>query len=58
MNFFIQVANCKDLTPDYLNEMKEYIDRFDVVVDIGYEKYLRNTYDTIKDMFTANGFNG
>ena len=58
MNFFIQVANCKDITPEYLNEMKEYTYRFDVVVDIGYEKYLRNTYDTIKDMFTANGFNG
>ena len=58
MNFFIRVANCKDLTPEYLNEMKEFIKRFDVVVDIGYEQYLRKTYNIIKDMFTANGFNG
>ena len=58
MNFFIRVANCKDLTPKYLNEMKEFIKRFDVVIDVGYEQYLRKTYNIIKDMFTANGFNG
>ena len=40
MNFFIRVANSKDLTPQYLNEMKEFIKRFDVVIDVGYEQYL------------------
>ena len=56
MNFFIRVANCKDLTPKYLKEMKKYIKRFDVVIDVGYEQYLRKTYNTIKDMFTTNDF--
>ena len=58
MNFFIRVANCKDITPKYLNNMKKFIDRFDVVIDVGYEQYLRKTYNTIKDMFTTNDFNG
>ena len=56
MNFFIRVANSKDLTPQYLNEMKEFIKRFDVVIDVGYEQYLRKTYNTIKDMFTTQDF--
>ena len=56
MNFFIRVANSKDLTPQYLNEMKEFIKRFDVVIDVGYEQYLRKTYNTIKDMFTTQDY--
>ena len=56
MNFFIRVANCKDLTPEYLSEMKEFIKRFDVVIDKGYEEYLRKTYNTIKDMLTTQDF--
>ena len=58
MSFFIRVANIKDLALEYLNEMKEILKRFDVIIDQSYEQYLRNTYNTIKDMFTADGFNG
>ena len=58
MNFFIRVANSKDLTPQYLNEIKEFIKRFDVLIDVGYEQYLQNTYNTIKDMFITQGFSG
>ena len=58
MTFFIRVANSKDLTPEYLEYMEDIIKRNDVVVDQSYEQYLRNTYNTIKDMFNTQGFNG
>ena len=58
MSFFIRVANSKDLTPDYLNYMKNKIKRFAVNVDQQFEQYLQNTYNTIKDMFITQGFNG
>ena len=46
------------LTPEYLNYMKEKIKRNAVVIDQNFEEYLRNTYNTIKDMFITQGFNG
>ena len=58
MSFFIRVANSKDLTPDYLDYMKNKIKRFAVNVDQQFEQYLQNTYNTIKDMFITQGFNG
>ena len=58
MSFFIRVANSKDLTPDYLDYMKNKIKRFAVNVDQQFEQYLQNTYNTIKDMFVTQGFNG
>ena len=58
MDFFVRVANSKDLTPEYLNYMKEYIKRNAVVIDQNFERYLQNTYNTIKDMFITQGFNG
>ena len=58
MDFFIRVANSKDLTPNYLNYMKDKIKRNAVVIDQNFEEYLRNTYNTIKDMFITQGFNG
>ena len=58
MQFFVRVANSKDLTPEYLNYMKEKIKRNAVVIDQNFEEYLRNTYNTIKDMFITQGFNG
>ena len=58
MSFFVRVANRKDLTPDYLNYMKDKIKRNAVNVDRNYEHYLQNTYNTIKDMFITQGFNG
>ena len=58
MQFFVLVANSKDLTPEYLNYMKDKIKRNAVVIDQNFEQYLRNTYDTIKDMFVTQGFNG
>ena len=54
----MRVANSKDLTLDYLNYMKEKIKRNAVVIDQNFEHYLRNTYNTIKDMFITQGFNG
>ena len=58
MSFFIRVANSKDLTSDYLDYMKNKIKRFAVNVDQQFEQYLQNTYNTIKDMFVTQGFNG
>ena len=58
MSFFIRVANSKDLTPDYLDYMKNKIKRFAVNIDQQFEQYLQNTYITIKDMFITQGFNG
>ena len=57
-NFFIRVANSKDLTQDYLNYMKDKIKRNTVMIDQNFEQYLQKTYNIIKDMFTANGFSG
>ena len=48
MSFFVRVANCKDLTLDYLNHIKEIIKRFDVVVDQSFEQYLQDTYNTTR----------
>ena len=58
MQFFVRVANSKDFTLEYLNYMKEKIKRNAVVIDQNFEEYLRNTYNTIKDMFITQGFNG
>ena len=58
MSFFIRVANSKDLTPDYLDYMKNKIKRFAVNVGQQFEQYLQNTYDTIKDIFITHGFKG
>ena len=58
MNFFIRLANCKDLIQDYLDYMKDKIKRNAVVIDQSFEQYLQNTYNTIKDMFIVECFNG
>ena len=58
MQFFVRVANSKGLTPEYVNYMKDKIKRNAVVIDQNYEKYLQNTYNTIKDMFITQYFNG
>ena len=52
MNFFIQVANSNNLTPQYLADVKKYI-RFHIVATGTYEEYLQRTYNTIQDMFAA-----
>ena len=54
MNFFIQVANSNNLTPQYLADVKKYI-RFHIVATGTYEEYLQRTYNTIQDMFNAEG---
>lgn len=54
MNFFIQVANSNNLTPQYLADVKNYI-RFHIVATGTYEEYLQRTYNTIQDMFKAEG---
>ena len=54
MNFFIQVANSNNLTPQYLADVKKYI-RFHIVATGTYEEYLQRTYNTIQDMFKAEG---
>ena len=50
MNFFIRLANRKDLTPEYLREVAEFINYHDVV-DENYEQYLRDTFTKIQHMF-------
>ena len=50
MNFFIRLANRKDLTPEYLREAAEFIKHNDVV-DESYEQYLRDTFNKIQHMF-------
>ena len=50
MNFFIRLANRKDLTPEYLREVAEFIKQNDVV-DESYEQYLRDTFTKIQHMF-------
>ena len=52
MNFFIQVANSNNLTPEYLTNVKNYI-RFHIDATGTYEEYLQRTYNTIQDMFAA-----
>ena len=52
MNFFIQVANSNNLTPQYLADVKKYI-RLHIVATGTYEEYLQRTYNTIQDMFAA-----
>ena len=60
MNFFIRVANSKDLDRGYLEEAAEFIKYNDVVaefikyndvVDESYEQYLRETFNKIQHMF-------
>ena len=50
MNFFIRLANRKDITPEYLREAAEFIKHNDVV-DESYEQYLRDTFNKIQHMF-------
>ena len=50
MNFFIRVANSKDLDRGYLEEAAEFIKHNDVV-DESYEQYLRDTFNKIQHMF-------
>ena len=58
MDFFVKVANSINLTQNYLDYMKNKIKRNAVVIDQNFEQYLQNTYNTIKDMFITQGFNG
>ena len=50
MNFFIRVANSKDLDRGYLEEAAEFI-KYNDVVDESYEQYLRETFNKIQHMF-------
>ena len=50
MNFFIRVANSKDLNRGYLEEAAEFI-KYNDVVDESYEQYLRETFNKIQHMF-------
>ena len=49
MNFLIRVANCKDLTAQYLFKAENYI-KHHIVATGGYEEFLRETYNTISEM--------
>ena len=50
MNFFIRLANRKDLNRGYLEEVAEFI-KYNDVVDESYEQYLRDTFTKIQHMF-------
>ena len=50
MNFFIRLANRKDLNREYLQEVTEFI-KYNNVVDESYEQYLRDTFNKIQHMF-------
>ena len=58
MNLYMRIANRRDLYFGYLNDMNEFIKRFDVILDLSFKSYLRNTYNTIKDMFITQGLDG
>ena len=56
MDFFIQVANRSNLTPQYLAQVEDYI-KHRIVATGDYEDLLQNSYNTIKDMFIVEGAN-
>ena len=49
VSFLIRVANCKDITAQYLFKAKNYI-KHHIVATGGYEEFLRETYNTISEM--------
>ena len=52
VSFFIRVANCKDLTAQYLFKAKNYI-KHHIVAAGGCEEFLRETYNTISEMLNT-----